>query len=191
MPWPEAHRARTRERILAAAAAAIRANGVGELGVADVMRRAGLTHGGFYAHFASKDELVSAALAHASGETVRTFERAGSDVDVSDRLKAVIDMYLSPAHLAHPERGCTIAALGPEAARGGAKVRRGLRAAIRARLDVIRRLLPGPSSERRRREAAGVFACLVGGMILARGLGDTEGTRLLDDCRAFLKDALE
>src|SRR5262245_58483991 len=135
MPWPESRKAETRDRILAVAAAALRAEGLGAVGVADLMSRAGLTHGGFYAHFASKEELLAEALRHASGQTTRAFVRGAAAAPEADRLSAVIDMYLSPSHLAHPERGCVVATLGPEAARTGGKVRRSLADSIRARLN--------------------------------------------------------
>ena len=191
MPWSSTHKTETRERILEAAAAAFRAKGVGAIGVGDVMGRAGLTHGGFYAHFESKEQLVAEALHYASGQTTRTFDHTAAAA--GDRaLAAVIDSYLDPAHLAHPERGCVVASLGPEAARGPRGVKRSLGQSIRARLDRLRRLMPASLSKRARDEkAAGAFACMVGGLILARGLGEEEGERLLEDCRAFLHQALE
>jgi TetR/AcrR family transcriptional repressor of nem operon len=159
------------------------------VGVADIMDRAGLTHGGFYAHFGSKDDLLVAAIAHASGQTTRAFDRTAGQAG-ADRLGAVIDLYLTPAHAAHPERGCAVAALGSEAYRGSPEVRRTLAASIRVRLDRLRRLLPGSARRARDQKAAGIFACMVGGLILARGLGKEEGERLLNDCRAFLHAAL-
>jgi TetR/AcrR family transcriptional repressor of nem operon len=190
MPWSTTHKAETRDRILEAAAAAFRADGVGAIGVADVMDRAGLTHGGFYAHFASKEQLVAEALRYASGQTTRKFDRTAASAG-DGALEAVIDSYLDPAHLAHPERGCVVATLGSEAARGPRAVKRSLGQSIRARLDRLRRLMPASLSKRARDEkAAGAFACMVGGLILARGLEHDEAERLLADCRAFLHQAL-
>jgi len=191
MPWSREHKAETRTRILDAAAAEFRARGISAVAVSDVMDRAGLTHGGFYAHFSSKDDLAAQALQHASTQTTAAFDRTATAADDAGRLQAVIDLYLHPAHLAHPERGCAVAALGTEAVRGPRSVRQSLSASIRARLDRLRRLLPGSDSRRvRDQKAAGVFACMVGGLILARGLGQQEGDRLLADCRAFLRSAL-
>jgi TetR/AcrR family transcriptional repressor of nem operon len=191
MPWTEEHKAETRERILEAAAAAFRAGGMEAVGVGDVMGRAGLTHGGFYAHFSSKEQLVAEALRHASRQTTRTFDET-AEAGGTDALRAVIDRYLNASHLAHPERGCVVAALGPEAARAPRTIRQSLGQSIRARLDRLRRLFPASMSKRARDErAAGAFACMVGGLILARGLEHDEAERLLADCRAFLHDALE
>ena len=191
MPWPRAHKAETRTRILEAAAAEFRARGMAAVAVSEVMDRAGLTHGGFYAHFSSKDDLAVHALRHASAQTTAVFDRTATAAEDASRLQAVIDLYLHRAHLAHPERGCAVAALGTEAVRGPRSLRRSLSDSIRARLDRLRRLLPGSDSRRvRDQKAAGVFACMVGGLILARGLGQPEGDRLLADCRAFLRSAL-
>src|SRR5215208_5472652 len=78
MPWSSTHKTETRERILHAAASAFRAEGVAAIGVGDVMGRAGLTHGGFYAHFESKEQLVAEALRYASGQTTRAFDRTAA-----------------------------------------------------------------------------------------------------------------
>ena len=93
MPWSSTHKTKTRERILHAAASAFRAEGVATIGVGEVMGRAGLTHGGFYAHFESKEQLVAEALRYASGQTTRAFDRTAASA--GDRaLDAVIDGYL-------------------------------------------------------------------------------------------------
>jgi TetR/AcrR family transcriptional repressor of nem operon len=190
MPWPDNHKAETRQRILDAAAAAFRAEGVEAIAVGDVMSRAGLTHGGFYAHFASKEQLVAEALGHASRQTTRKFDRT-AEAAGAGALRAVIDSYLDAAHAAHPERGCVVASLGPEAARGPRAVKVSLGQSIRARLDRLRRLLPASLSPRARdKKAAGAFACMVGGLVLARGLEHEEAQRLLADCREFLHDAI-
>ena len=117
MPWPDDRKTRTREKIVQAAAAAFRAGGITNVRVEDVMARAGLTHGGFYAHFRSKEELLREAVKHAGDQTLTNLARPLSEAPAERRLQAVIDAYLSPAHVAHPERGCPLATLGPEIAR--------------------------------------------------------------------------
>ncbi len=192
MPWAKDHKSETRERILEAAAAAFRAEGVAAVSVADVMARAGLTHGGFYAHFASKEELVAEAVAFAGQSTRADLGGDDPDLPTAARLRALVDGYLSPGHRAHPERGCPIAAIAPELSRTGGPARRTLAAGIRRRLDQLRGLLPpGPDAARDRdRKAAAALACMVGGIVLARGLGEKEGQELLEDCRAFLHESL-
>src|SRR5579872_6896167 len=183
MPWPKAHKKETRERVLDAAAAAFRERGVEDVSVGEIMDRAGLTHGGFYAHFKSKDELVAEALG-AGGETR---ERLWD----SKSLLALVNMYLSNVHFADRAHGCAIAALGPELSRGSVRVRRTFGGVIQKRLEKIGSLITARSREKRERQAAGVLACMVGAMILARGLGTERGEELLADCRAFLRDALD
>jgi len=189
MPWPKEHKRATRERIVKAAAAAFRQRGVGEVGVAEVMRLADLTHGGFYAHFASKDELVAETLPHAMAEANASLDRLRGGAP--DGLLATAEAYLSPPHMNHPEVGCAIAALGTELVRGSRPVRQSLAHEIRKRLDELGALLP-PSAlpETRDRQSAGALACMVGGLILARGLKGPEQAKFLADCRAFFGDAL-
>ncbi|HEY1729165.1 MAG TPA: TetR/AcrR family transcriptional regulator [Candidatus Baltobacteraceae bacterium] len=184
MPWPKAHKKETRERVLDAAAAAFRERGVDDVSVGEIMDRAGLTHGGFYAHFKSKDELVAEALSGAGSEMR---ERLWD----SKSLLALVNMYLSTVHFADRAHGCAIAALGPELSRGSARLRRTLGGVIHKRLERLSSLVTARSREKRERQAIGTLACMVGGMILARGLGGERGEEILAECRAFLRDALE
>ena len=188
MPWPEDHKARTREKIVQAAAAAFRAGGVAGVRLEDVMARAGLTHGGFYAHFASKEELLREALEHASSQTVEMLATPVADMPAENRLPAVIDAYLSTAHVAHPEWGCPLATLGPEIARTGGPTRGALAEGLRGRLAWMRQLLP--KDERAAAsddQIIGTLACMVGGVILARTVGTKDSAALLDACREFLR----
>ena len=102
----------TRERILRAAARAIRKHGYEGVGVADVMKEAGLTHGGFYAHFESRDALLAAAADQAGAETLEILTRAIAAAKPGQELTALVDAYLSDRHVAAPEQGCVIAAAG-------------------------------------------------------------------------------
>lgn len=183
MPWAKVHKKETRDKILDAAAAAFRKGGISDVSVGEIMDDAGLTHGGFYAHFKSKDELVSEALVRAE---MQTGERLGA----ADGLLAHSSAYLSKLHLGHPEGGCAIAAVGTELVRSSAPVRRRFASNIQKRLEKLRSLVTSRSEERRKRQAAGALACMVGGMIIARGLGETAGEEFLGECRAFLSDAL-
>jgi TetR/AcrR family transcriptional repressor of nem operon len=152
------------------------------------MARAGLTHGGFYAHFASKEELLREALEHASTQTVDMLSKPLASVPDEERLQTVIDAYLSPAHVAHPERGCPLATLGPEIARTGGPTHGTLAKGVRGRLEWMRQLLPEDQ-----REAAsddqiiGTLATMVGGVILARTAGGKDSAAVLDACRKFLR----
>ena len=189
MPWPKEHKAQTRDRVLDAASSAFREGGVTQVGVGELMRRAGLTHGGFYAHFDSKDELVAEALAYAMEDSRANLDRLEGGAPKG--LLSAANAYLSPEHASHPEIGCPIAALGPELTRGAPSVRQSFGREIRKRLDQLADLIPRRISPgRRRRDAAGALACMVGGIILTRGMKQPERAGFLADCRAFLAEAL-
>src|SRR5215472_106924 len=111
MPWTPEHKEETRRRIIDAAAAAFRANGVGGISLADIMRQVGLTHGGFYAHFKSKEDLVATTLAELHDARMARFEDMAKTAADTALMKAA-DFYLSSRHREHPETGCAIATLG-------------------------------------------------------------------------------
>jgi len=190
MPWPHGQKSQTRARIVAAASTALRAKGVAGVGVADVMASAGLTHGGFYAHFGSRDDLLAEALDHASRQSLAALARALAATAAKPPLRTVIDAYLCPRHVLHPEAGCPVAAVGAEIPRKGGSMQRAFRRRIRERLDWLRGLLPPGRSKRLREEqAVGTLACMVGGLILARALGGKESAAVLETCRGFLQRA--
>jgi TetR/AcrR family transcriptional repressor of nem operon len=112
--YPADHKADTRERVLVEAANQIRAHGPLGVGVADIMKRAGLTHGGFYAHFRSKDALVAAAITKMFEGARARWERATMTRDASNGLTTYIDSYLSADHRDARETGCPIAALSSD-----------------------------------------------------------------------------
>src|SRR5258707_5804252 len=134
MAWPKDHKRNTRERIIEAAASAFRQRGIDDVGVADVMGDAGLTHGGFYAHFASKDDLLAAAVAYASSQVTETIETRGASNATQKGLLVAALIDFSSAHCAHPEWGCPIASLGRHLVRSRTKVQRVLAAGINMRL---------------------------------------------------------
>jgi TetR/AcrR family transcriptional regulator, transcriptional repressor for nem operon len=188
MPWTDEHKERTRERIVQAAAAALRARGVDGVSIAEIMAEAGLTHGGFYAHFGSKDDLLRAALDAANGQTLDMLSGATQSTSPDQRIGAVVDAYLSPKHAAHPERGCPLAALGPELARAPGKVRHALSLGVERRLEWLERFLPGNGHDDE--EATALLACMVGGLILARAVAPERSDAVLDATRAFVRRGL-
>jgi TetR/AcrR family transcriptional repressor of nem operon len=176
---------------VAAAAAALRSKGVSGVGVADVMASAGLTHGGFYAHFPSKDDLLAEAIEHASAQTLAGLGGSSDAASKETRLRAVVDAYLSPWHVTHVDVGCPVAALGPEIARAGGRMQANLRRTLRARFEWLRGLIPADRRARLREEqVVGALSCMVGGLILARAVGGKESTELLEACRGFLHRTL-
>jgi TetR/AcrR family transcriptional repressor of nem operon len=115
--------AQNRERIIEAAAQLFRKRGFDGIGVADLMKEAGLTHGGFYGHFASKEDLIAEASARALTDSVAVWSKL-ADRASGDPLSAVAGAYLTSRHRDNPGAGCLLAALGPDVARQGPAVRR-------------------------------------------------------------------
>jgi len=178
--------AQNRERILDAAARLFRERGFEGIGVADTMKAAGLTHGGFYGHFSSKEDLIAQACARAfSRSHQRWSRRAGSTPD--DPLSSIIRSYLTPRHRDDPGTGCALAALGPDVARHGPGVRRAVTEGLRSAFNLLSGLVPGKSQAARRQKAIGTYASLAGAMIMARAVGDPAlSQEILDAVRAFV-----
>jgi TetR/AcrR family transcriptional repressor of nem operon len=191
MPWKKEHKSATRGRILETAATAIRAKGVAGLGVAQVMAASGLTHGGFYAHFGSKEDLVASALAHACEESRGRLQAAAERAPEGEGLQAVANAYLTAHHMRHPETGCPIAAVGPEIERGEGSARQAYAEYVRGNLDRLEAIAPGKTREQRRRAAAGTYATMIGALLLARALGEEEGEKFLSQARRFLRDPVQ
>lgn len=159
--------AASRARILEAAGRLFREHGFDAVGVDAVMREAGLTHGGFYTHFPSKEALVAEAAASALGRSAARWDALSREQTPDAALERIVASYLNPAHVAEPARGCLLTALGPEIPRHPA-ARPGVTAAIRVMLDALARCLPG---KRRERAIAGL-STMVGAVVLARASDD-------------------
>jgi TetR/AcrR family transcriptional repressor of nem operon len=154
-----------REKIVATAARLFRENGFDGVGLDAIMKRAGLTHGGFYRHFRSKNDLAAEAVAH--GLATNAGRQAGLP-----SLEALVSGYLSPKHRANLGNGCMIAALGSDMTRQGKKVRRALTAYVRAQIDRLAGWTDGSDGVARRRRAIATLAGMVGALILARAVED-------------------
>jgi len=186
MDTPLSRKEQTHDRILEVAAGVMRAQGFAGVGVADVMKRAGLTHGGFYAHFDSRDALLAEALERAGHDSRGRLQRAldqAADTPAG-RFGALVEHYLSERHLRSPDRGCPVAALASEMPRQSDAVR-AVAADRMARLTDLVAATLGPTSGRD--DAAIVTAQLVGALQTARLLGDNAaGRHHLAISRAFL-----
>ena len=167
----------TRERILRAAARAIRKHGYEGVGVADVMKEAGLTHGGFYAHFESRDALLAAAADQEGAESSEHLTRAIAAAKPGQELMALVDAYLSDGHVAAPEKGCAIAAAGTEVPRQHADVRRAANRRIKDIIGLVERQLPEWGRSAGHDKAMGIAATLVGSVVLARAADDAQLSR--------------
>src|SRR5207247_6562424 len=132
----------THDRIVEAAARAIRRSGYNGTGVADIMKDAGLTHGGFYAHFPSREAMLAEAADRAGAESVATLTRVAAAAPPGEALRSLIRAYLSKEHVEDAETGCPVAALGSETPRQASKVRRAATRRSKEMIDVVARYWP-------------------------------------------------
>jgi TetR/AcrR family transcriptional repressor of nem operon len=160
-----------REQIIAAAAKRFREHGFDGISVADLMKEVGLTHGGFYGHFSSKEELVALASLRAMSENAVKWQKVIDDAS-GNPLEALVRNYLSPLHHDHPATGCVFAALGSELARQPSSVRDAVTQGQQQFFDLLARIIPGRTKGSRQKKAIAVFASMIGGMILARDISD-------------------
>lgn len=176
----------THDRIVDTAARALRGAGFYGVGVADVMRQAGLTHGGFYAHFPSREALLAEALERAGQDSQLRLQRslAAGEARGHSRFRSLVESYLSERHLKSPETGCPVAALASEMPRQAETVREAAGVRVRSLLESVEALLPAGQPEG---SAAVVAGQMVGALQLARALGDNaQGRRHLAAARQFL-----
>jgi TetR/AcrR family transcriptional regulator, transcriptional repressor for nem operon len=171
--YPPTHKHATRRRILEAASQAFRERGVAETGVDEVMRRAGLTHGGFYSHFRDKSELVAEACGSAFDEAVPNLDRIAAASTPAVRARILIDSYLAPRHRDNRGSGCLVVAVGADMARlrGGARTgyARGFAQHLE-RLGAALRLSRDP--QRNHERVTHLMSSLVGALLFARAIDD-------------------
>ncbi|NDZ17757.1 TetR family transcriptional regulator [Variovorax sp. WS11] len=160
------------ERIVEAAARAIRRSGYGGTGVADIMKAAGLTHGGFYAHFASREAMLAEAADRAGAEAVATSARIAAGAPPQRALESLLRAYLSKEHLEGTERGCPVAALGSEMPRQAPEVRRAATRRIKEMIDLVGRQSPKWGEPGAHERALVTVAVMVGALSLARAVDD-------------------
>ena len=168
MRTSKAEKARTHERIVDIASQRIREDGLEGPGVAEIMAAAGLTHGGFYKHFESRDELIGEALERAVAAADRHVHKLTDDAD--DPLAAFADWYLSADHRDDPGAGCAVAGLGGEVGRGDERLRAAYRGQVERYLANVERFL-GDGEGARERAIVAVSA-LVGALVMARAVDD-------------------
>jgi len=164
MRYEPGHKTRTRDRIVRNAARKLRAEGLGGPGVASVMKASGLTVGGFYKHFRSKDELLAEAIAQGfsdSNEKIRSFLQ---NVPREDRWKEIVRWYLSTEHCDRPETGCPVAALAPEIARAKVSVRKRIAGLMKEWVE----FMPGVNQTDRERNLFVIFSAMAGAVSIAR-----------------------
>lgn len=163
----QADKAASHQRIVEAASRRIRRDGVDNVGVAELMSQAGLTHGGFYRHFDSRDELMAEAIAEALEQGAERF-RTSAAPGGHGSLSAIIDGYLSRFHRDKPETGCAVAALPGDIARADPRCREAYARQVRSYIAVLTELIPAGDAD----NAQLILAALIGGLVLARAVGD-------------------
>lgn len=170
----------THERIVSVAARAIRRSGYAGTGVADIMKEAGLTHGAFYAHFKSREAMLAEAAGQASAEAAAAAAAAVAHARPGKALAAMLHGYLSKEHVAQPERGCPLVALGSETSRQTPAVRRVATRHIKEMVDLLARQAPDWGQPQAHQRALVTISTMVGALLLARAVdepGLSEGLR--------------
>src|SRR5499427_717088 len=168
------HKARNREKILAMAARSIREHGGDTSGIGTVMKKAGLTKGGFYRHFASKDDLFVEAVARAFDEMGTGMLEAAKSAPEGQALRAIIERYLSTGHANSPGMGCVLAALGPELARKPLSVRKRIEALREAYRERLLPFVPGQAREEKLRKLRLLLPSMAGVLTMARVTTDPQ-----------------
>ncbi|HEX7816144.1 TetR/AcrR family transcriptional regulator [Dyella sp.] len=164
-----------RQRILDAASTLFREHGFDGIGIADIMKAAGMTHGGFYRHFKSREDLLEQACTRAMAHSAERWENIiGDGSDPASALSLLRAMYLSSAHRSALGRGCAVAALGMDAARQPGPVRKSFASGFNVLADKLTRLVPGTTAAVRRRRALVSLTQMVGALVIARAVDDAK-----------------
>jgi TetR/AcrR family transcriptional regulator, transcriptional repressor for nem operon len=191
MPLSKAHKRETRQRVVRTAAHAFRARGIDGVGVADLMRQAGLTHGGFYAHFRSKDDLVAAACAEGMIESSASLLAGMKEATADAGIATFIRSYLSRSHRDDPATGCVIASLGPEIVRGSPQTRRAFTEALKRYVAELAdytsdETADDPSEEAREDAMYLLLSGMAGALLVSRVVDDAAvSDRILRAARRF------
>jgi TetR/AcrR family transcriptional repressor of nem operon len=191
MRYDQDHKRRTREKVLTAAARAIRAEGPQKVGVAEVMAEAGLTHGGFYAHFASKDELVAQAIGAMFAEARAKFEDSVAGKNPGAALSAYIDFYISRRHRDARDTGCPLPALSADLPRLTPQAQREFGFGVERLTGAIAQRLEALGKPHPKALAASLLAEMVGAVTLSRAVADkAQSDAILKNSRAAVKARL-
>jgi len=188
MRYVAGHKELTRERVLHEAAKAIRQHGPEGISVADLMAKAGLTHGGFYAHFKSKDDLIAEAIRVMFADRAELFRSCTEDVPPAEGLARWFDRYLSVLHRDRRDRGCPLAALSSDLARLPSSARSRFQAGVRETTLAIADALRALGREQPEQLAASLLAEMVGALALARAVPSSAlSEEILDAARQSVR----
>jgi len=174
MRYSPEHKQETHHRIVKKASVRLREKGAHGIGVADLMKEAGLTHGGFYAHFDSREALVIEAFGYAMDRSMEHWRKLTEEVSPDKRLAMIADAYLSTLHRDNPGHGCSIPALGAEIARESPKARKAFAGKLDEMIEMIAGNIPNVPRKAARKQAVATLATMAGTMLLARIAGSSE-----------------
>ncbi|MBR0735711.1 TetR/AcrR family transcriptional regulator [Bradyrhizobium liaoningense] len=174
MRYSREHKQETHDRIVKKASVRLREKGAHGIGVADLMKEAGLTHGGFYAHFDSREALVIEAFAYAMDRSMDHWRKLTGEAVPEKRLALVMESYLSALHRDNPGHGCSIPALGAEIARESPKTRKAFAGKLDEMIEMMTDYIPNLPRKAARKQAIATLATMAGTMLLARIAGSSE-----------------
>ena len=193
MRYSAEHKAKNHERILSAAARTFRERGGDSSGIGTVLKKVGLKKGGFYRHFKSKDDLYIEAVARALDETGRGMEEVAKAAPGGQALRAIIERYLSAAHVNSPGSGCVRAAMGPELARKPSAVRQRIEGLLDAYRERLWPFMPGKTREDKVAKCRLLFPSMAGVLMMIRVIPDQERReqRLMEARNFFIRHFAE
>jgi len=174
MRYSREHKQETHARIVRKASVRLREKGAHGVGVADLMKEAGLTHGGFYAHFDTREALVVEALTYASSRSRELWRKLAQQTPPEKRLALIVDAYLTPMHRDDLGHGCAIASLGAEIVREGPKTRKAFASELEQMIEFIADQIPHFPRKIARKQAAATLATMMGTLVMARIAGNGE-----------------
>jgi TetR/AcrR family transcriptional regulator, transcriptional repressor for nem operon len=174
MRYSKEHKQETHARIVKKASVRLREKGAHGIGVADLMKEAGLTHGGFYAHFDSREALVIEAFAYAMDRSTERWRKIAEETPPEKRLATIVETYLTPLHRDDPGHGCAVPTLGAEIARESAKTRKAFAAKLEQMIDVMADQILDVPRKSARKQAVAALATMMGTLVLSRIAGNGE-----------------
>jgi TetR/AcrR family transcriptional regulator, transcriptional repressor for nem operon len=186
MRYQPGHKAEVHQKIVKDASERVRAEGLTGAAVSAVMRDAGLTHGGFYKHFASKDELLIESLKEGFRDIVESLVHAAEQSPPGEAWKAIVKTYLRPEMCEHPEHGCPLATLGPELARADKRMKPQILAELVNYKNRMVPFMPGQRMVDKERAFFAIFSTMTGAVGIARLLPDPVREQVLGNARDFL-----
>lgn len=174
MRYSPEHKQETHDRIVRKASVRLREKGAHGIGVADLMKEAGLTHGGFYAHFDSREALVIEAFGYAMDRAMEHWRKRSDQVAPEKQLSQMVETYLSALHRDDPGHGCSIPSLGAEIARESPKARKAFAGKLDEMVEMMADFIPDVPRKAARKQAIATLATMAGTMLLARIAGSSE-----------------